>query len=178
MKKMLVLVVVLGVLLAGCNYKGHIYEALGYCEANGRYYYTRDGKIRSARDCSNIRGEDVCFAFEGTAWCPYVEPKPEPTPTPEPRVPSQPIGCIMWLLTRDDNACMLVSETHPSVERQQVLCGWVADRAPCAGDIFDNDYWVCDEMLGENDWARLPLNSDDGSRDLVDVCRMHEAREQ
>ena len=56
----------------------------------------------------------------------------------------------MWLLIKNDppegylSYCVILSETHPSVERQEVLCGWVADSAPCAGWLLSDGTWSCD----------------------------------
>jgi hypothetical protein len=54
----------------------------------------------------------------------------------------------MWLLTGGGKYCILVSETHPSAERQSALCfpgeGWVAEQVLCKGTLYDNDFWKCD----------------------------------
>ena len=54
----------------------------------------------------------------------------------------------MWLLTGGGKYCILVSETHPSVDRQKALCfpgeGWVAEDVLCHGMLYDNDFWECD----------------------------------
>jgi len=64
----------------------------------------------------------------------------------------------MWLLTKSDSACILISEFHPSVESQKSLCfpgqDWVADHAPCSGWVYDNDVWDCD-VYG---YERLPFS--------------------
>jgi hypothetical protein len=87
----------------------------------------------------------------------------------------------MWLLTRGDQGCILLSETHPSVERQKALCfpatdpNWIADNAPCADYVYDNgtDYghWSCDAF----GFARLPLHDKDGP-DLWEVWQRHATR--
>jgi hypothetical protein len=63
----------------------------------------------------------------------------------------------MYLLTAGDSACILMSDTFPSVERQNALCfpgtDWVAEASPCSGPVYSNDYWVCDSFGFE----RLPL---------------------
>jgi hypothetical protein len=86
---------------------------------------------------------------------------------------------MMWLLTRDDQGCILLSETHPSVERQKALCfpatdpDWVADSAPCADYVYDNDTWSCDAF----GFSRLPLYDEDGP-DLMEVWQRHAARQE
>jgi hypothetical protein len=54
----------------------------------------------------------------------------------------------MWLLTKEDSACILISEVHPSVERQKALCfpgqDWVAENALCNGWVYDDGFWECD----------------------------------
>jgi hypothetical protein len=86
---------------------------------------------------------------------------------------------MMWLLTRGDQGCILLSETHPSVERQKALCfpatdpDWVADNAPCADYVYDNDTWSCDAF----GFPRLPLYDEDGP-DLWEVWQRHAARQQ
>jgi hypothetical protein len=54
----------------------------------------------------------------------------------------------MWLLTGGGKYCILVSDTHPSAERQKALCfpgeGWVAEQVLCKGTLYDNDFWKCD----------------------------------
>jgi hypothetical protein len=85
---------------------------------------------------------------------------------------------IIWLLTRGDEGCILLSETHPSVERQKALCfpatdpDWVADNAPCADYVYDNDTWSCDAF----GFPRLPLHDENGP-DLWEVWQRHAARE-
>lgn len=63
---------------------------------------------------------------------------------------------MLWLLTRGDWHCILISDTHPSVERQNQLCfphldpHWQADNAPCAAPVFDvgdrRGRWLCDHL--------------------------------
>lgn len=101
---------------------------------------------------------------------------------------------MMWLLTGPyverlepgvgyaGNTCMLISETHPSVERQNALCfptndpDWQATNAPCAGPVWDDgsDYglWACDRQMRMYGAGRLPLFSDDG-RSLWSVYQRH-----
>ena len=170
MKRKMLLLIILGVLLAGC-------KPLGFCEEDGRYYYVREDVVKSMRDCGRF-----CEYFRGLFWCPFVEPTPipeptptpmpmpEPTPTPEPtRIPAQPLF-KMWLLTNGEKMCMIISETHPSVERQQILCGWVADNAPCSDYVYDDNTWSCDSFGG----LRLPLHGP--GRDLMEVWHKHDAR--
>ena len=56
----------------------------------------------------------------------------------------------MYLLTRPDSYCLLISEVHPSVESQKVLCfpgtDWVATNTPCEGYVCDEDCWECDYL--------------------------------
>jgi hypothetical protein len=86
---------------------------------------------------------------------------------------------MMWLLTRGDQGCILLSETHPSVERQRALCfpatdpDWTADNAPCADYVYDNDTWSCDAF----GFPRLPLYDETGP-DLMQVWQRHAARQQ
>lgn len=117
--------------------------------------------------------------YLGVCVAPTPEPTPEPTPTPTPvpaPIPEMPKIVIenMWLLVgrhwmyRDDGSifgfrdyCILISDTHPSVEVQKAKCfpngGWRAWYAPCAGPIYANDVWACDDELQERGWSRLSL---------------------
>lgn len=56
----------------------------------------------------------------------------------------------MYLLTRPDSYCILVSDVHPSVESQKALCfpgtDWVATNTACEGWVCDNDCWDCDYL--------------------------------
>lgn len=56
----------------------------------------------------------------------------------------------MYLLTRPDSYCILVSDVHPSVESQKTLCfpgtDWVATNTACEGWVCDNDCWDCDYL--------------------------------
>ena len=56
----------------------------------------------------------------------------------------------MYLLTRPDSYCLLISEYHPSVESQKALCfpgtDWVATSTPCEGYVCDEDCWECDYL--------------------------------
>ena len=98
----------------------------------------------------------------------------EPTPTPPPPDGPGPIEIesshsshiaipFMWLLTNETDGrwCVLIAESHPSVERQNIKCfeddpDWVADNAPCAGPVYDTDVWVCDYTSYEWREARWP----------------------
>ena len=44
--------------------------------------------------------------------------------------------------------CLVLTEGGASVERQQTLCGWIADNQPCGGMVYDDgtEYgqWACD----------------------------------
>jgi hypothetical protein len=56
----------------------------------------------------------------------------------------------MYLLVRSDSYCLIVSDEHPSVERQKELCfpgtDWVATSTPCVGYVCDEDCWECDYL--------------------------------
>ena len=76
--------------------------------------------------------------------------------------PYQPaIKYTMWLLTRNDGtACLLKSDTHPSVEAQKAFCfpeetdrSWVADNVACFGGVDENDFWSCAAQYGQ--WLGL-----------------------
>jgi hypothetical protein len=113
--------------------KGHAYLPEGTLI---EYHYVGDAKIWG-------------IDFQGTNYpeCPRSLPKP-----------AEPIF-QMWLLTKSDSACILISEYHPSVESQKRLCfpgqDWVADKAPCNGWVYDNGFWDCD-IYG---YSRLPFAS-------------------
>jgi hypothetical protein len=78
------------------------------------------------------------IGFQGTDYpeCPRAIPK-----SAEPLFQ-------MWLLTNQDSSCILISEVHPSVERQKALCfpgqDWVAENALCLGWVYDDGLWDCD----------------------------------
>ncbi len=76
----------------------------------------------------------------------------------------------MWLLTKQNSVCILISELHPSVERQKALClpgkEWVAENELCNGWVYDNGIWDCD-IYGFN---RLPFP------DLYKIYKRHAAR--
>jgi hypothetical protein len=74
-----------------------------------------------------------------------------PTATLEPEVRWRLVVPMMYLLAGPDGQWgYVVSETHPSIERQQALLGWVAVNAPCAGGVYDDGsnrgYWSCDRL--------------------------------
>jgi hypothetical protein len=54
----------------------------------------------------------------------------------------------MYLLARSDSYCLIISDFHPSAERQKALCfpgtDWVATSTPCVGWVCENDCWECD----------------------------------
>jgi hypothetical protein len=64
----------------------------------------------------------------------------------------------MYLLTGERKYCILISETHPSVERQKAACfpgeEWVASRALCSGGVYADDSWKCDSL----GYERAPLS--------------------
>jgi hypothetical protein len=57
----------------------------------------------------------------------------------------------MYLLTNGGWHCLLISDTHPSIERQNQACfphldpNWTAMDAPCAAPVYDDDSWKCDK---------------------------------
>lgn len=83
-----------------------------------------------------------------------------PTPTLEPEEAGPQPLFKMWLLTRGNEHCLLISDTHPSVGRQAQACfpniyfAWEAYNAPCAAYVYDNDTWACDKYTPH----RLPLD--------------------
>lgn len=87
----------------------------------------------------------------------------------ETKVGAQPLF-KMFLLTKADTCCIVISELHPSVERQKAICfpglGWVADWTPCAGWVYDDDTWECD-IYG---YGRLPL------KELLPIYERHAAQ--
>ena len=78
--------------------------------------------------------------------CPAVE---DPLP---PTTEAYPLY-TMWLLVDDNNwHCLLRSESHPSIERQNALCfpgwtggTWTATRALCVDDVMSDGSWYCDK---------------------------------
>lgn len=126
----------------------------------------------------------ACVAPTPTAPPPTPTPtEPAPTPTPGPTEPppteiaSTPSSARplfkMWLLTRGNEHCLLISDTHPSVGRQAQACfpriylSWQATSAPCAAYVYDDDTWACDKYTP---W-RLPLDQ------LRGVWKNHQAKE-
>jgi hypothetical protein len=147
-----------------------------------------DGLIDHPDDpgCRN-RGDDdeVDNPTEEPTATPTPTLEPTPTPTDEPlgpfpteegptgeampipteetvKPPSGPTVAIsmVWLLTRGDWDCILVSETHPSVPLQRAKCfprldpNWTALNAPCAAPVMSDDTWECDKYTP---WRR-PLS--------------------
>ncbi len=99
---------------------------------------------------------------------PCVDSTPDPTapPASTPEPSAYPLY-TMWLLTRDRRVdygkgelvfpaywqCLIRSDTHPSVERQNEICfkdifdgAWVADAAPCAAPVMSDGTWACDAL--------------------------------
>ena len=84
-----------------------------------------------------------------------TEVPPDATEIPVlPEVTDKPAKIVvpkMWLLIEDNGSwCILISETHPGAEVQGPKCfgegsTWVADNAPCAGPVYNNDFWKCDK---------------------------------
>lgn len=123
--------------------------------------------------------------------CVAPEPTPEPTPDPTQPAPvpnsapasnSPAVIDNMWLIrgqridldsdgtpTRIRGSyCILISDTHPSVEVQTAKCfpgdGWFPNSAFCAGSVTADDVWACDDELAEYGWSRLPL---------AELCERH-----
>ena len=72
---------------------------------------------------------------------------PRPTKIPE---PSKKKLFRMWLLTREDGSyCILLADSHPSVEAQKRLCfpgqDWVAENA-IVGWVYDDGTWDLDKL--------------------------------
>lgn len=130
----IVIVVLLSLLLVGCELKG-------YCEDDGLYYFIDDNGVLQSmtkKEC----GSQCQEAFGRLLWCPYVEPEPTPVPA-KPLFPMQlleiydpPEGWLPY--------CMVMTEGGVSIERQQAICGWVADNHTCGGMVYDDDTWTCD----------------------------------
>ena len=110
---------------------------------------------------------------------PTDTPTATPTPTDVPPTPTPEHGSHeakalfnMYLLTSGRWHCLLISDTHPSVERQNQACfprlipDWQATNTPCAAMVYDDDTWYCDKFTP---W-RLPLAR------LLTVWGRHEAR--
>jgi hypothetical protein len=91
---------------------------------------------------------------------PSATPVPTDAPTPAPQ--AKPLF-KMWLLESwadwEYRHCLIISDTHPSLERQAQLCFpwvgfWNAHNAPCAAYVYDDDTWACDKYTPH----RLPLD--------------------
>ena len=116
---------------------------LGYCEEDGMYYWLDDDGIRQSAAMDDP---------DGPRWCPAVAPEPKK---------SMPVVVpMMWMLTNDDDGwwCVLISDTHPSVIRQNQACfpdlnpTWQATHgnscnAPVYNDGSDYGHWPCDKRL-------------------------------
>ncbi len=79
-----------------------------------------------------------------------VAPTPEPESTPASESSAHPLY-TMWLLTDNQGwDCLIISDTHPSIERQGALCfptldpDWRATSAPCAAPVMSDGSWKCD----------------------------------
>jgi hypothetical protein len=95
-----------------------------------------------------------------------------PAPTSEPPERSARVRIEkMWLLTENifGSWCVAISDTHPSLGWQQAWCGFPWPQmntvlpieafqlnAPCAGPVYDNDVWACDDESLEWRQARWP----------------------
>jgi hypothetical protein len=74
----------------------------------------------------------------------------------------------MWLLTEQVTGrwCVVLSDTHPSIDRQTDLCSWAYDeQGPlpglqvntlCAGPVYDNNVWACDDESLDWRMSRWP----------------------
>lgn len=120
---------------------------------------------------------------------PTAEPTEEATPDPTDIPQQQNDGSEheiviekMWLFTSWVGAwCNIISDTHPSTERQDALCGpgWKSitmyrlANAPCAGPVYSNDVWACDDESLDWRMARWPdaewLHGL-GRRSLDEIC--------
>lgn len=180
MKKLMIAtgLILLALLLAGCRLSE--YRVLGYCEDDGLYYFThkKDGGVIPSPVCKGrIEGVWInrCHRFKNKSWCPV--PPPEPKPLAKPVLPLQllikydpPEG---WL-----SYCMVMTEGGVAVERQQAICGWVADNHPCGAMVYDDDTWACDRYgyyrqplpVLECLWARHLA----GQRDQASFAKCHE----
>ena len=88
---------------------------------------------------------------------------PTATGTPSPTPPTRDVVIPMMWLLKDGNGrdCIIISETHPSVDRQRALCwpDFTASNAPCAAPVYslhpgdDDGGWYCDKLTPH----RLPL---------------------
>ena len=138
---------------------------------------TPSGTVRKSGDwtAGNTQVVSAEFVYEliGSGTEEVINPMVEitrpaecdPTP-PSPSPPSksgQIVIPMMWLLK--DNVgrhCIILSDTHPSIERQKALCwaDFVPTNAPCAAPVlssFQGDEigsWYCDHYTP---W-RLPLS--------------------
>jgi hypothetical protein len=59
------------------------------------------------------------------------------------------------------NWCILISDTHPSLDQQNRKCfppyGWYPLNAECAGPVYENDTWKCDRQMESHDVTRKSL---------------------
>jgi hypothetical protein len=140
--------------------------SLGYCEADGRYYYLDENGVEQSTAMADPGGPRYCPA----------SPQPEPLPI---------VVDEMWLLVNDDdgNWCVLIAESHPSVASQERLCfpgeSWVATNALCAAPVYDDGtpmgHWPCDGPL--HDW-RVRTNGGAGAEGRADLERLREINER
>lgn len=95
---------------------------------------------------------------------PTAPPSPPLPPSSPPSETGQTVIPMMWLL-KDNNGrhCIIISDTHPSIERQQALCwtDFMPANAPCAEPVLSRyrgdelGSWYCDHYTP---W-RLPLST-------------------
>lgn len=187
------LLLISALFLTACVPEGVEYEILGYCRADGRIYASFTNEGEGTVDFEGAWGLGELGPGETTIGSILLELDEEGEEKairkfgefcPEPEGDNSVIP-MMWLLTRGEPGdwppCILISETHPSVERQQALCfsdqetweplgfydpTWTADNAPCAGPVYSSSSnfgsWVCDGQMRMYHGARLPLFSEDG----------------
>lgn len=134
----------------------YLFEGGPTTRVRGRVAWTEGGSLSWEGDVRS--GNSASFRLrpgEGSVTITYLEGSgagPFSYTVGEDACPTRPRSATalfkMYLLTGGDKFCVLISETPPSVERQQALCfpgeEWVAEQAPCAGPIYDDDVWACD----------------------------------
>src|SRR3972149_4244467 len=167
--KPLSLLILAALLLTAC---GPI-QPLGYCPSDGLFYWYL-GNPRNVRSSTPDEIEDQGYdPYAYGQWCPGgISPTATATNEPPDRKPQVVIE-KMWLLTEQVFGywCVVISDSHPSFERQEQICGgpwagWLPGElsdpragarifnAPCAGPVYDNNVWACDDE--SLDWRAAP----------------------
>jgi len=107
-------------------------------------------------------GSPIPPSATSTAVPPTATGSPKPPTATATLVPQEPEPeplFNMYLLTNGSWHCLLISDTHPSIERQNQACfpyldpNWQATNAPCTAPVYGDDTWACDKYTP---W-RLPL---------------------